>query len=646
VISLTPDDALDPRRLPDVEALPEWATVPSGAAGLFALAAEDAGGATVPPPGTPLPPDTSGLDAAETVADAAEAANARERTAAVADAVAENDRLRWDQQQPNSPQARESQFYPRTIRTYIRQKLGPLPWVRRLFPGTVTALDTAERTCTFAFAERETPLPGVAYYENTPRIGGQYVMRWPARLPDDPTISAEPRLYGRPWIKVEGNRWLYYEATASGQRIHRIPWPPLATGWEAPEISTFVLPWVGVIQGGLTNTAGPDVAYVVPGATGVNPYPPPVTLATTDLYRLSEAGMAAQHAPQPNVPGLYVWWDGTSDLDDTAGITYEVASVKTYQSHNGQYELRQQTVEGIGTCTWQEYVDNPDSPATIETRYVSGFAYRMSTDGGVTWSEVAQMPYRDVVIQRTVVIWALLGGAGEACLIIGRDTNDGAQDTDAGPMTAQRGWPGAGWAWPAVGATGPLAAWLFQECPDLTDDEIVADSRAGENIAAVSNAVLLANSALPTQYRLVIGESGGQRANVVLGANPGPQGVAVREVDKPASRTALARPAANRLRVFVPTDPTTEVVSGYTQLAADGHGALRWADFTLEGGQVTAWTELGMFKITALSHDGQDIIATNAAGATYYSVDAGATWTAMPALPSSGPQWLTFIDFE
>jgi hypothetical protein len=144
-----------------------------------------------------------------------------------ADLLAENDRLRWDQQQPNSPQARETEFYPGLIRTYIREKLGPLPWVRRLFPGTVLAVNTAERTCTFAFAERETPLPGVAYYEGTPQIGGQYVMRWPARLPDDPTISAEPRLYGRPWIKVEGGAWLYYQA---GSSVYRVSWPPPAMG--------------------------------------------------------------------------------------------------------------------------------------------------------------------------------------------------------------------------------------------------------------------------------------------------------------------------------------------------------------------------------------------------------------------------------
>jgi hypothetical protein len=192
--------------VPDLDA-PEWATIENGAVG---LALDGLGGAVG------LADPTASPDAAPDT----EAAELR------ATLLTENDRLRWDQQQPNSPQAREAELYPGLIRTYIREKLGPLPWVRRLFPCTVTAINTAERTCTVVFAERETPLAGCAYYEGTPQVGKPYVLRWPARLPDDYTISAEPRLYGRPWIKVEGGLRYLYRKHGGETVLYRYDWPP------------------------------------------------------------------------------------------------------------------------------------------------------------------------------------------------------------------------------------------------------------------------------------------------------------------------------------------------------------------------------------------------------------------------------------
>lgn len=185
---------------------PEWETVADGGEGLAVLLAEA----------------EAHRERAETVDEQIHQAEDTARESTVAG-------LRWRQQRPNEPQQRRIETT-QTIRRAVRELYGPLPWVRRLFPCTVLAVDRANRLCTVAFAERDTPLPGCAYYEGTPQVDGAYVLHWPVKLPDDPTVPAQPRLWGRPWIKVEQPPlYLYYQVDVSGSggtEIYRIPFPP------------------------------------------------------------------------------------------------------------------------------------------------------------------------------------------------------------------------------------------------------------------------------------------------------------------------------------------------------------------------------------------------------------------------------------
>src|SRR5688572_27731022 len=138
---------------------------------------------------------------------------------------AENER--WMRLNPTGPFRAFREFFIHAIRRYIRQLIGYLPWVQRVYFCQVIAVDDVSKTCTVVYPERtEGTLDDVEYGLNISKVFGEYALRWPVKLPNDLTVDAEPLPYGRPWIKVPQPstvRWIYYHR-ADGH-IWRIQWP-------------------------------------------------------------------------------------------------------------------------------------------------------------------------------------------------------------------------------------------------------------------------------------------------------------------------------------------------------------------------------------------------------------------------------------
>lgn len=339
----------------------EWQRVADGAEGLALLqaAAEEFPEPAAPAeaPDRPDPAAQAHIAAGHEAQVRTERENEGQRAYAERELVRQPARLRWPQQKPAFPRANEDEAR-RLIRRYIRQLIGPLPWVRRVFPCTVTAVDRTAKTCTVTFAERGAaePLPGVGYGAQAPVVGGEYALRWPAKLPDDPDIPAQPRLYGRPWIKSTGFvRWLYYTSRTDGA-LTRVQWP-------------------------ITDESEPET--VAPGRSAQGWHEQSRTLWTN-------TGREGQANTQ--YTAFAEWGFGAAQ---TTATGREIIGVSQTVDH-GQAED-----DAVWLAGWEPIpAPHPQFPSST---YNDRQRLVRSGDGGATWATVAELDYLNLITNVLVV---------------------------------------------------------------------------------------------------------------------------------------------------------------------------------------------------------------------------------------------------
>lgn len=120
---------------------------------------------------------------------------------------------------------------------YIRKKIGPLPWVRRLLWGTCTAVGAG--TCTMAVPGIDHAVTDVLYGHNRPTVGEAYLVRFPVALPPEGVPLAQgPQPFGQPWIKVPGGQRLFYAVGLLDAYPPHWPYGPtvgvMAMDWPLP----------------------------------------------------------------------------------------------------------------------------------------------------------------------------------------------------------------------------------------------------------------------------------------------------------------------------------------------------------------------------------------------------------------------------
>lgn len=167
----------------------------------------------------------------------ADAANKAISDAAGAAFVADVDAALDAQRTPADQGAPKVDALMAAVDAAIRQRWGPLPWVRYTRPGRVLSVNAAAHTCKVRIPDDATPgQPDVSGTRTVrtgvglPQVGKTYAVHFPYRLPDAPTsLLSGPVPAGDPWLKAPGGTtWLYYDGRTVDNKYawYRVPLPP------------------------------------------------------------------------------------------------------------------------------------------------------------------------------------------------------------------------------------------------------------------------------------------------------------------------------------------------------------------------------------------------------------------------------------
>ena len=258
---------------------------------------------------------------------------------------------------------------------YFRQKIGPLPWIRRVVMGTCTAVGAG--TCTMSVPGIDTPVTDVEYDVPRPTVGQRYLVRFPVALPPEGTPLAKgPQPYGNPWIKVQGGApWLYYFSSSPARGLYRVALPPADLSFRyTDELSTLVR----LLPGPPTVPNAGEMQLTGPG------------MATQQLYleesaweRVSRPELAPGTYPYPLRLHTYPQW-GTQGTEPVPPLVSGVPHAHALDTNLGT-GLTTDVLLGVG----RRSVEEPNLSPYPDAHYYHQVAdLLLSTDGGEHWTTV------------------------------------------------------------------------------------------------------------------------------------------------------------------------------------------------------------------------------------------------------------------
>ena len=513
----------------------------------------------------------------------------------------------------------------------IRQRWGPLPWVRYTRSGRVLSVNAAAHTCRVRIPEdgaagqpdvsgTRTVRTGIG----TPTVGRTYAVHFPYTLPDAPTaLITGPVPAGDPWLKApSGQTWLYYAARTptDGFGWYRVPLP--AGGPDPPtyaDTDALLVALRGARPPDYLNWGGSNLTGIAPtyatrhlwmedcgwpnnrdalfGAFGVTrPW-------RTLLRRYPAWGADPDHPVSQDGDGLltsYPWLHLTgTNLDQGADADYFLG---------GQYAIELLTLP-------------LDNPTFLHGQPFASIRLTLANStGGMSWGVKSSAV---LYSQKTKITYDDANGY-----------HSGAFNYTEGDMADAAGWTAdVTSTWGRVGQR--ISYWAVQQLtPDPFPDEL--------ELIPLSQPRFVVDrlNLSPSRIRVFVAQDGDNATEMNLPGQPrgwvSPYpGFALRPIGGGSVRAWWCGMPSFIQHHDVTGGPIGSITTPIQLWRGEINLVTGVADWTITGGP-------GLNQLIAVNQDASVVLAavhTDAVGATsgseivYLTQNAGETWVRLPALP-------------